>query len=103
MRKHIPVNHKNTELLLQAFKCKLENMKDEASVLNNDAEFHNQVRLRIARLYTDERGEFKGQFQKFQDTKNINKHVFKKPEGSKQRLAIAERFNQTGRRMLTIQ
>ena len=34
-RKCIPVNHKNTELVLRAFKHILENMKDEASVLNH--------------------------------------------------------------------
>ena len=81
MRKHIPVNHKNTELVSRAFKHILENMKDEASVLNNCAEFHNHIRFKIARLYVDEGGEFKGEFKNFLDNKNINKQMFKKSEG----------------------
>ena len=102
-RKRIPVSHKNTDLVLRAFKRILQNMKNEAAVLNTFAEFHNKVRFHVARLYTDEGGEFKGDFQKFLDHKKIEKHVFKKSEGSKRRLAVVERFNRTMRRMLEIQ
>ena len=44
-------------------------------------------------MYTDEGGEFKGAFKKFLEKQNIETHVFKKLEGPKRRLTIAERFN----------
>ena len=49
-RKHIPVNYKNTELVLHVFKRILENMLNEVAVLNTSAELHDHVRFQIAQL-----------------------------------------------------
>ena len=101
-RKRIPINNKNTQLVLHSFKRILENMKHEANVLNNFKEF-GHVRFCIARLYTDEGGEFKGSFKEFCDSHGIEQHRFKKEEGSKRRLGVVERFNRTIRRYLEVQ
>ena len=92
-RKRIPVNNKTTELVLRSFKRILQNMKSEAAVLNDFDEFGGHVKFHIARLYTDEGGEFKVSFKKFLDKKGIKKHVFKKEEGSMRRMGVVEWFN----------
>ena len=60
----MPVNHKNTQLVLHSFKRILENMKHESNVLNNFEEI-GHVCFGIACLYTDEGGKFKGYFKGF--------------------------------------
>ena len=102
-RKRIPVNNKTTELVLRSFKRILQNIKSEAAVLNDFDEFGGHVKFHIARLYTDEGGEFKGSFKKFLDDQGIEKHVFKKEEGSKRRMGVVERFNRTLRRYVEVQ
>ena len=103
IRENNPVNHKNNELVLRVFKRISKNLLEEVAVLNTYAEFHNQVQFQIAHPYTDEGGEFKDTFRQFLDKKNICKYVFKKSEGSNQRLAIMETFNRTTRYMLDMQ
>ena len=66
----MPVNNKNTQLVLCLFKRILENMKHEANVLNNFEEF-GHVRF------------------------CIEQHRFKKEKGSKRCLGVVERFNKT--------
>ena len=61
-----------------------------------DAEFELNV------IYTDEGGEFKGEFDAYCKSLQIRHVVFNPNEGKKTRLGIVERFNRTLRRYYTL-
>jgi hypothetical protein len=96
----ILLNNKDAPLVLRSFQRILQDMKDEASVLNEIKELKGKVQFKIDRLFTDEGSEFKSVFASFCESHDIRVSTFRPSQGSKRRMAIAERFNRTLRRVM---
>ena len=59
---------------------------------------HPNVKFKVSVIYTDDGSEFKGVFDQWCRSNNIDHVMFKPGEGKKTRLGIVERFNRTVRR-----
>jgi hypothetical protein len=90
--------NKNAAKTLAAFKRLMKRIQD----LNNDNRAEaDKGYLKFRTLYTDDGGEFKGEFAKYCHDNNIRLVQFRPAEGLKTRLGIVERFNRSMRLYLS--
>ena len=95
----VPGTAKSSAKVRDAMMKILQDMREEQQYLRFQAPGANpHATFKVKVIYTDDGGEFKGDFQRWCQEKEIRQVRFQPLTGKKTRMGVVERFNRTFRR-----